>query len=73
MKLELKRVVLFVQDMAVQTAFYKDVLGLSVAENPGAKLGKVHTANIDLFNGSQLQLCDGKDPEGNVFQLSNRV
>jgi hypothetical protein len=22
--------------------------------------------------GDGLKLCDGKDPEGNVFQLSNR-
>jgi predicted enzyme related to lactoylglutathione lyase len=31
----------------------------------GVKLGKVKLAN-------GLHLCEGKDPEGNAFQLSNR-
>jgi catechol 2,3-dioxygenase-like lactoylglutathione lyase family enzyme len=31
----------------------------------GVKMGK--------DPGEGLKLCDGKDPEGNVFQLSNRV
>ncbi len=34
-------------------------------EGRGAEMGKV------LVSGS-LQLCNGKDPEGNVFQISNR-
>ena len=32
----------------------------------GAKMGKVKAFG-------DLVLCDGRDPEGNVFQLSNRV
>jgi hypothetical protein len=31
----------------------------------GAKFGKVHA-------GEQFHLCDGKDPDGNPIQLSNR-
>ncbi len=31
----------------------------------GAKFGKVH-------QGERLSLCDGKDPDGNHIQLSNR-
>jgi catechol-2,3-dioxygenase len=31
----------------------------------GAKFGKVH-------EGERLHLCDGKDPDGNPIQLSNR-
>ena len=33
----------------------------------GVKMGK------DPGPGEGLQLCDGKDPAGNVFQLSNRA
>ena len=123
MRLELKRVILFVQNMEMQTQFYRDVLGLSEVVNPddaaqfvefeaggcrlalhsdgapnkakrspklvfyvqdvaaarawlvsrGAKLGKVKETKVDLADGSRLQLCDGKDPEGNPFQLSNRI
>jgi catechol 2,3-dioxygenase-like lactoylglutathione lyase family enzyme len=47
--------------------FYaKDVVALRgelVAR--GAKFGKVH-------DGEMLCLCDGKDPDGNPIQLSNR-
>ena len=31
----------------------------------GVKMGK-------LFGSDKLHLCDGKDPEGNKFQISNR-
>ena len=122
MTLELKRITLFVQDIEQQTAFYRDVLGLPMLDNPddpsqfvefdaggcrialhnngaptkakrppklvfyakdvgaarallvsrGAKLGKVLDTKLELYDGAKLQLCDGQDPEGNPFQLSNR-
>ena len=49
-------------------AFYaKDVAGARerLVER-GAKLGK-------LMSFGELRFCDGKDPEGNLFQLSNRL
>ncbi|MDX2004713.1 MAG: VOC family protein [Meiothermus sp.] len=123
MRLEIRRVVVFVRDMEVQARFYREVLGLPLVLNPddeaqfvefeaggcrlalhsgglpsrakrptklvfyaqdvaaarawlasrGAKLGKVKSTAVDLADGSRLQLCDGQDPEGNPFQLSNRV
>lgn len=39
----------------------------------GAKMGKVKQTDLKLHDGSDLSLCDGQDPEGNPFQLSNRV
>lgn len=38
----------------------------------GANMTKVVDTNVELHDGSMLQLCDGKDLEGNPFQLSNR-
>ena len=34
-------------------------------ESRGAKLGKIHASEAVAF-------CDGKDPDGNAFALSNR-
>ncbi len=43
----------------------KDVAGLRTALNArGAKFGKV--------SDGEFQLCNGKDPDGNLVQLSNR-
>lgn len=104
--MKLARVILFTRHMATMTAFYRDVLGLSlkiqekgwvefdvlalhegtgkvgtiklafgstdVAKTRdqlaarGARMGKVKD-----FGG--LVLCDGKDPDGNLFQISNRA
>ena len=109
--LRLQRVILFVRDMKALTAFYRDVLGLSIQDGSpeqgwvefdgggcslalhrgkprkgatkiafwsrdveqarreliqrGAKLGKVRKFG-------DLVLCDGRDPEGNLYQLSSR-
>ena len=52
---------------AAKPAFYsKDVSSLreELIER-GARMGEVHSAN-------GLDLCDGTDPEGNIFQISNR-
>lgn len=115
MNLQLRRVIVFVQDVQVVGAFYRDVLGLPVIPSPddehdwlefdagacrialhksevvkvtrrqpkpvfyaenvvstravliarGARLGAVQTSN-------DIQFCDGKDPEGNPYQISNR-
>jgi len=37
----------------------------AVLEKRGAKMGKIHS-----FDG--IKICDGKDPEGNQFQISSR-
>jgi hypothetical protein len=34
-------------------------------ESRGVKMGKIHS-----FTG--IDICDGKDPEGNLFQISSR-
>ena len=111
MKLDLRRVILFVDDMAVMTRFYEEQLGLKVltredrwvdfdaggtrlalhsgVSNPGRTkicfyVSDVSKARQELIDRGvrmgkdpgprldELQLCDGKDPEGNTFQLSNR-
>lgn len=47
--------------------FYSDNVGKTREEliSRGAKMGKFNPT-------SALHLCDGKDPEGNKFQISNR-
>jgi predicted enzyme related to lactoylglutathione lyase len=46
--------------------FAEDVEGASAAVVArGAKMGKIHRFDNFVF-------CDGQDPEGHVFQLSNR-
>jgi predicted enzyme related to lactoylglutathione lyase len=112
MKLSMRRIVLFTNDMARMVSFYRDVLGLSVCKDErgwkefdangcvialhngtsqvgkrppkigfwsedvaaarqmlvarGARLGKV-------MSGSGLIRCEGKDPDGNPFSISNRA
>ena len=48
--------------------FYVEDVSAARAElvGRGVKMGK------DPGGGEGLRLCDGTDPEGNVFQLSNR-
>src|SRR5687767_10472620 len=48
--------------------FYAEDVSAARAElvGRGVRMGK------DPGRGEGLQLCDGKDPEGNVIQLSNR-
>jgi catechol 2,3-dioxygenase-like lactoylglutathione lyase family enzyme len=51
------KICFYVDDVpAVRTALVKR----------GVRMGK------DSGGGAGLKLCDGKDPEGNAFQLSNR-
>lgn len=114
MNLQAKRFIIFTNQMKPMTEFYRDTLGLPVAENTvnpaefiqfdaggfnialhkGAP-GKPATRNKIAFyakdvgktreellkrgvkmgkltEGKVWHLCDGKDPEGNVIQISNR-
>jgi predicted enzyme related to lactoylglutathione lyase len=115
-KLTIKRVILFVKDVPMVGAFYRDVLGLSEVVSPddpkewlefdagactitlhhggvatkgrsrppkivfysedvektrtelikkGVKMGAIQTTEL-------FQFCDGRDPEGNHFQVSSR-
>jgi catechol 2,3-dioxygenase-like lactoylglutathione lyase family enzyme len=43
-----------------------------VSKARGELVGRGVKMSRDPGPGSGLKLCDGKDPEGNVFQLSNR-
>ncbi len=44
----------------------KDVpAGKALLESRGVRMGKIHT-----FSG--IDICDGEDPEGNLFQISSR-
>lgn len=110
MNLDIRRIILFVDDLAAMTDFYEKTLGLTAVSrekgfvdfdaggcrlalhagvsNPGrtkicfyaADVSKARQELIDRgarmgkapVAGDELQLCDGKDPEGNTFQLSNR-
>jgi catechol-2,3-dioxygenase len=113
MDLEIKRVILFVRDVAAVAVFYREVLGLRVknADSPDWLEFDAGACTLALHNGGTpnharrspkivfaaadvegtreelmkrgarlgpvkgfgtLQFCDGKDPEGNVFQISNR-
>ena len=123
MPLDLRRVILFVDDLAAMTDFYEKKIGLRVdmshytsdqtlgiagreegfidfdaggsklalhagVSNPGrtkicffaADVSKARQELIDRGvrmgkdpgPGEGLRFCDGKDPEGNTFQLSNR-
>lgn len=53
---------------APKLAFYSRDVSATRAElvKRGAAMGKVKS-------GSGLELCEGKDPDGNPFQISNRV
>ncbi len=111
MKLDLKRVILFVDDLKLMTDFYEQKIGLKLIAREedfvdfdagGCKLGlhagvsnpgrtkicffaaDVSKARQELIDkgirmgkdpgpGEGLKFCDGKDPEGNTFQLSNRA
>ena len=110
MRIGIKRVILFVEDVPKLTEFYEQKLGLSVVlrtpEFVDFDAGGIHLAlhkgtsrpgrtkicfyaedvsqaraalvargvamGKDPGPGEGLKLCDGKDPEGNPFQLSNR-
>jgi len=44
-----------------------DVLATkNLIEEKGIKLGKINSIN-------GINLCNGKDPEGNIFQISDRI
>ena len=115
MRLEIKRVILFVRDLDAVGAFYRDQLGLPVKEKPnepGWLELDAGTCTLALHSGGEpnqarrppkivfaskdvgltrselikrgvrltpvrafegLEFCDGKDPEGNLFQISNRT
>jgi catechol 2,3-dioxygenase-like lactoylglutathione lyase family enzyme len=111
MKLDLRRVILYVDDLKAMSDFYENKLGLKVlgreddfvdfdaggaklalqagVSNPGrtkvcfyaADVSKARQELIDRGvrmgrepgAGDAVKICDGKDPEGNTFQLSNRA
>jgi catechol 2,3-dioxygenase-like lactoylglutathione lyase family enzyme len=111
MSLELRRVIIFTDDIASMSAFYGTVLGLPLAgEEGGWKSFAAGAVEIALHRGSSMTgrrppklafyaadvparrtelvargapmgrllqrdgliFCDGKDPDGNPFQISNR-
>src|SRR5688500_2456816 len=110
MKMDLRRVILFVDDLKAMTEFYEKKLGLKIdrreegfvdfdaggcrlalhagVSNPGRTKICFYAADVskarqelvdrgvrmgsDPGPGDGLKLCDGKDPEGNPFQISNR-
>ena len=112
MQLQLKRVILFTGAMDAMTAFYRDVIGLSVVSReigwvefdagacrialhegsgvPGKRPPKLvfeakdvaaarallmrRGAKIigEIVSTSSFDMCNGKDPDGNPFQLSSR-
>ena len=117
MSFQMQRIILFVNDMAKMTAFYRDVLGLTPLAAPNhlptdwlefdagaARIalhkafdpsGKPATYNkitfyaadvpkareqlvakganmYEINDWGELIACDGLDPEGNRFQISNR-
>jgi catechol 2,3-dioxygenase-like lactoylglutathione lyase family enzyme len=111
MTLELRRVIIFTDEMATMAAFYGGVLGLEKAgeesgwvsfaagaveialHRGGSMTGRrapklaffaadVAATRDDLISrgarmgrllgSGDLAFCDGKDPDGNPFQISNR-
>ncbi|MGF1628899.1 MAG: VOC family protein [Kiloniellaceae bacterium] len=111
MTLELRRVIIFTENMAAMSAFYGEILGLpQVAEEAGWRSFAAGSVEIALHRGGSmtgrrppklaffaadvaaersalmaqgarmgrlldhngLLLSDGKDPDGNPFQISNR-
>ena len=110
MRIGIRRVILFVEDMAKVTEFYEKKLGLHPVlrtpefvdfeaggchlalhkgtSRPGRTKICFYAADVskaraelvargvemgkDPGHGEGLKLCDGADPEGNIFQLSNR-
>ena len=113
MTLELRRVILFTPNLESMTAFYRDVLGLSVTtREPGwvefaaggcglalhagkSEVGKrppklaffssdvaatrallIGRGLVDagpVKSAGQFAMCDCRDPDGNLFQISGRV
>lgn len=117
---ELMEVILYVEDMAAQVSFYRDILGLAVREPQDVQdYGSVYwveletgTCTLALHGGGQrrsgldapkivfrvtnvalakdellkrnvsmgeirspapgIQVCDGRDPEGNRFSIESR-
>ena len=57
--LRVARIIVFAKDMEDMSAFYGSVVARGASMGPVREFGNLH-------------LCDGVDPEGNVFQLSNR-
>ena len=111
MSLELRRVIIFTDNMAAMGTFYSEVLGLPAAgKAAGWRTYAAGPVEVALHQGSSmlgrrppklaffaadvaatrealvargarmgrvmksgdLLLCDGKDPDGNPFQISNR-
>jgi catechol 2,3-dioxygenase-like lactoylglutathione lyase family enzyme len=111
MALQLKRIIIFTDNMPAMAAFYGEVLGLAAAgEEKGwrsfaagaveialhqgsSMLGRrppklaFHTEDVAalreelaargarlgrLIRSGMLTFCDGKDPDGNPFQISDR-
>jgi len=111
MELQIRRIMLFVNDIEAMAAFYEKRLGLKVLTRddgfvdfdagacrlalhssrnvtPGATKICFYAADVsaaraelvargvkmgkDPGPGEGLKLCNAKDPEGNIIQLSNR-
>jgi catechol 2,3-dioxygenase-like lactoylglutathione lyase family enzyme len=109
--MQIRRIVMFTNQMEAMTAFYRDVIGLELkVDEKGWKDFAAGGINLALHNGTSevgrrapklvfhsddvaatrdmlmkrgakmgkvksgagLDLCEGADPDGNPFQISNR-
>lgn len=111
-KLDMRRVILFTDNLERMSRFYGDVLGLAlVSSEPGwrefgaggcnialhegkssvgtrppklaffaSDVAEVRSALVErgaamgkLLSSPQFDMCDGRDPDGNRFQISGRI
>jgi catechol-2,3-dioxygenase len=79
--MKMARVILFTGQMDEMSKFYGEVLGLKqVNDEKGWREFGAGSARIALHSGPSSPgrkgevycLCDGKDPDGNPIQLSDR-
>jgi catechol-2,3-dioxygenase len=76
---QLCEVILNIEDMDAQTRFYRDLLGLQVQHesefwttfDTGACTLALHGAGERKI-GEDAARVDGRDPEGNMFQLEQK-
>ncbi len=87
MTLSMRRIVLFTKDMPGMVKFYRDVLGTSQVGRRPPKIGfwakDIGAARQELvgrgakmskvMEGGGLARCEGVDPDGNPFSISDRV
>lgn len=50
----------------------KLVFGSKDVANEKARLERLGIKMSEIVNFGEIQLCDGRDPEGNYFQISSR-